>query len=306
MRFRFNKISWENFKKSKNVKFHVDWKGFREKIKLHVHWKDFRKSFKLKFNIDWKGLRENKKLKINIGLVVILIVFFVIFPDIIISVYRVGHHVEKKPEEKKAVHLEVPVALPKAPPRAQRIKQRAKIRAPKKANVRVAIILDDAGGKIPDYHEICSIKEPLTISVIPDLPDSRNVAKAMSDAGFEVMLHLPMESVNANYRKSGGGMISCFDSDDEIRKTVLDDLASVKWVVGVNNHMGSKATADERVMNAVFNALKGRGLFFIDSRTSSKSIAYKLAKSFHIPSAENNIFLDSETGQTYIEASFRH
>jgi polysaccharide deacetylase 2 family uncharacterized protein YibQ len=305
VRFRFNKNEWENFKKSKNARFHVDWKGFREKIKFNVNWKSFRENFKLKFDIDWKSLKENKKLKFNIGLVVVLIAFFVIFPDIIISVYRAGHHVEKKPEEKKAVRLEQPRAVPKALHRAQRIKQRAKIRLPKKSNVRVAIILDDAGGKIPDYDEICSIKEPLTISVIPDMPSSGNVAKAMSDAGFEVMLHLPMESLNGNYRTSGGGMINCSESDYEIRKTVLDDLASVRWAVGVNNHMGSKATSDERVMNAVFGALKGSGLFFIDSRTSDRSIAFKLSKNFRIPSAENNIFLDSETGQTYIEANLR-
>jgi hypothetical protein len=114
-----------------------------------------------------------------------------------------------------------------------------------------------------------------------------------------------MESVNGSYRKSGGGMVSCSASDQEIRKTVLDDLSSVKCAVGVNNHMGSKATADERVMKDVFNTLKGRGLYFIDSRTSDKSIAFKLAKSFRIHSAENNMFLDSETSQAYVEASFR-
>lgn len=313
MRFRFNKKDWENFKKSKDAKFHVDWKGFREKINLHVHWNDLREKLKLKFNIDWKGLRENKKLKFNIGLAVVLIVLFVVFPDIMFFFYRPSHYVENKPAltpsvVKKPAGRHAGVWKPAANVRQAEKKEKAvkeKGRSFKKVVARVAILLDDAGGKAPDYDSIRSIKEPLTISVLPDMPDSASLAKDMTDAGFEVMLHLPMEALSANYRRSGGGMVSCSDSDDEIRKTVLNDLASVKWAVGVNNHMGSKATADERVMDAVFNALKGRGLFFIDSRTSDRSIAFKLAKSFHIPSAENNIFLDSQTGQTYIEASLR-
>jgi uncharacterized protein len=316
VRFRFNKKEWENFKKSKNVRFHFDWKGFREKIekiKFRVPWKGLRWSFKLRPNINWKGLRENRKLKFNIGLAVVLIVLFVVFPDIIYFFYRSSHNVEKapvllqaqpvKPAVKQAVAKKPAAKIRQAEKKEKAVKPKARLS--NRSIAKVAIVLDDAGGKAPDYNSILSIKEPLTISVLPDMPDSASIAKSMMDGGFEVMLHLPMEALSANFRKSGGGMVACADSDDDIKKTVLNDLASVKWAVGVNNHMGSKATADERVMTAVFNALKGRGLFFIDSRTSDRSIAYKLAKNFHIPSAENNIFLDSQTGQTYIEASMR-
>ncbi len=210
--------------------------------------------------------------------------------DIIFSVSKFRNYVEERPKIAEKAIKEGKAVLPK----------KAAARAAK-----VAIILDDAGGKTPDYNGIRSIKEPLTISVIPDLPDSQGVAKALADAGFEVMLHLPMESVNGSYRKSGGGMIACSASDQEIRKTVLDDLSSVKCAVGVNNHMGSKATADERVMKEVFNALKGRGLYFIDSRTSNTSVAFKLARKFRLRCAENNMFLDSETSEAYVEANFR-
>lgn len=219
--------------------------------------------------------------------------FFAFFMDIMFSVSKFRNYVEEGPKILEKAIKERKAVLPR----------KAAAKAARAA--RVAIILDDAGGKTPDYDGIRSIKEPLTVSVIPDLPDSQSVAKALADAGFEVMLHLPMESVNGNYRKSGGGMVACSASDQEIRKTVLDDLESVKFAVGVNNHMGSKATADERVMKSVFSTLKGRGLYFIDSRTSERSIAFKLAKNFRIRSAENNMFLDSETGQAYVEANFR-
>jgi hypothetical protein len=241
--------------------------------------------------IDWKGLSENKQLKLNIGLAVVLIIFFAFFVDMIFSVSKFRHYAERPVKKEKIVRKAKPVKEKRA--------------APKRTGARVAVILDDAGGNITDHNGLYSIKEPLTVSVLPCLPTSGKTAKALVDAGFEVILHLPMESLNGNYRRSGGGMVSCSNADYEIRKTVLDDFSSVKWAVGFNNHMGSKATADERVMTDVFNSVKGRDLYFIDSRTSGKSVALKTAREFSIPSAENNIFLDSEAAQPFIESKFR-
>ena len=246
-----------------------------------------------RFNkIDWKGLSENRQLKLNIGLAVVLIIFFAFFLDMVFSVSRFRHFVEERPKKEEKVTR-------KARP--------AKVKAGlhKKAVARVAIILDDAGGNIPDYSRLCSIKEPLTVSVLPGMPTSGKVAKALADADFEVILHLPMEPVNGSYRRSGGGMVTCSDRDYEVRKKVLDGISSVRYAVGLNNHMGSKATADERVMTDVFNTVKGKDLYFIDSRTSERSVALKLARNFGIPSAENNVFLDSGTSRDSIESKFR-
>jgi hypothetical protein len=258
-----------------------------------------------RFNkIDWKGLSENKQLKLNIGLAVVLIIFFAFFVDMIFSVSKFRHYAERPVKEEKIVHAyTLREASWQAGRKAKPVKEKRV--APKRTGARVAVILDDAGGNIADHNGLYSIKEPLTVSVLPCLPTSGKTAKALVDAGFEVILHLPMESLNGNYRRSGGGMVSCSNADYEIRKTVLDDFSSVKWAVGFNNHMGSKATADERVMTDVFNSVKGRDLYFIDSRTSGKSVALKTAREFSIPSAENNIFLDSEAAQPFIESKFR-
>ncbi len=197
----------------------------------------------------------------------------------------------KKPEQKAA----------QKPP--QRTEQRpAETALP---TARVAIILDDAGGKAPDYGSIYSIKEKLTIAVIPDMGTSADVAKESMGKGLEVILHLPMESVNSSYTRKNTGMVTVSESDDDIKKTVQDDLASVKCAVGMNNHMGSRATADERVMKDIFESIKGKKLYFIDSRTTERSVALKEAKSFGIPSSENNMFLDGVAGGTYVEQKFR-
>jgi len=238
--------------------------------------------------INWRPLRRNDKLAYNVGLAVVLILFFALFSEILISAIRFRSFLGENltVEQKQAVKHGKAFKI--------------RVHFFKRAPARVAIILDDAGGDIPDYKAICSIKEPLTISVLPDMPGSERTAKAMSDAGFEVMLHLPMESVNGNYRRSGGGMVNTSSSDQEIKKIVLEDLSSVKWVAGVNNHMGSKATSDERVMKDVLSVLKGTGLYFIDSRTSEKSVAFRSARDMHIHTAENNVFLDGETEPAYV------
>ena len=243
--------------------------------------------------INWKALKGNDKQAFNVGLAVILILFFALFAEILTTAVRFKGFLGENPVEKRKQAVENKRTF------------KSKVHFFRRAPARVAIILDDAGGNIPDYNAICSIKEPLTISVLPDMPGSEKTARSMSDAGFEVMLHLPMESVNGTYRRSGGGMVNISDSDQEIKKTVLEDLSSVKWVAGVNNHMGSKATSDERVMKDVLSVLKGTGLYFIDSRTSEKSVAFRSARNFHIRAAENNVFLDGETEASYVADSLK-
>ena len=82
-------------------------------------------------------------------------------------------------------------------------------------------------------------------------------------------------------------------SDGEIRSIVEKALHSLPGVVGVNNHQGSLATSDSRVMKQVLSVLHSRGLFFVDSRTSSQSIGRMTARQLGVPAAENDLFLDN-------------
>lgn len=186
----------------------------------------------------------------------------------------------------------------------KRAKERAKeITQPvfKKHIARIAIILDDAGGDSINYREIFEIQEPLTISILPNLKHSSRVAKEAATCGKETMLHLPMQPENFAYIRTDGGMILDIMSDDTIRGIVIKDLATVPGVVGVNNHMGSKATKDKRVVLNFLSAVKERGLFFIDSRTSRDSIAYRLARENGIKSGRNEIFLDVVESEEAVE-----
>ncbi len=238
--------------------------------------------------LDWKTLREDKKLKFNIGLAVVLIVSVVLFIDVVLSIRNFRYL------EEKVVR----------PPVKRAAEQRETVKKFKKA-CKVAIILDDAGGDTTAYREIFSIKEPLTISVLPGLPASGKVAMEARRAGFEVMLHLPMESENGDFASDGGGVIRYGDPAGDIKKLVLEGFDSVKLAAGFNNHMGSRVTPDERIMDDVFSSLNGRNVYFIDSKTSSRSVAYRIAKKHGLRAGENDMFLDGDIREASIESRLK-
>jgi uncharacterized protein len=253
--------------------------------------------------IDWRSLKEDKKLKLRIGLAVVIIMFFLFFIDMVVSISRTSKFEEKAPPrfapviKQKAPKKEPPKKIEKKEHFLIKIKHFNK-------QAKVAIILDDAGGGIPDYKAIFSVKFPLTIAVIPTLPMSSKIAEQARHAGLEVILHLPMEAYNGALTWKVPGMVKLSDSDEQIKNTVLNDLNSIKIAKGFNNHMGSRATSDERVMKIVFDAIKDKKLFFIDSKTSTRTVGCKLARLEGIKCAENNQFLDGSNDRIEIEMRF--
>ena len=104
---------------------------------------------------------------------------------------------------------------------------------------------------------------PLTAAVIPhEIASQRHLEQAKS-AGFDVLVHLPMEPGNAQLVTSG--MITVDMETAEVSTLTREALRGLPGVVGVNNHMGSKATEDERVVQAVLEVMAEEGLLFLDS-----------------------------------------
>ena len=179
-----------------------------------------------------------------------------------------------------------------------------KIRAelpPRKARNKVAIIIDDMGYSLKAINDICSLNRPLTISILPYTPLAKEIARIAHQNNLEVMLHLPLESVNSQGGNRIEGIILSQMGEEEILKTVEANLNQIPYVTGVNNHMGSKITADKNLISVVLGPLKERNLFFIDSRTTSKSKAYNVAQTLGIPSAYRHVFLDGEHRKSYIK-----
>ncbi|HET6946576.1 MAG TPA: divergent polysaccharide deacetylase family protein [bacterium] len=168
----------------------------------------------------------------------------------------------------------------------------------------MAIIFDDAGGSLEDLEEIIALRRPVTVAILPGLRYSKEVAARAQAAGLEVFLHLPLEPEDPT-KAMGPGGIAVSMSDAEIEASVRESLAAMPGVVGVNNHMGSRGTADPRVMRAVLRVVKEQHLLFVDSVTTPRSIAGVLASEMRIPSASREVFLDNEDDAGAIRAQLR-
>jgi len=162
-------------------------------------------------------------------------------------------------------------------------------RAPEYA--RLAIILDDLGNDRAAAEAIFALPYPLTISVLPNHAHSVEIAEEAHRRGYQVMLHLPMESIGQGKpesRELRPGM-----SSKEVSALVNGFLRTVPDVAGVNNHQGSQSTADVALMDELMPVLRERRLFYIDSRTTAATVAYDAARRAGVQSGFRNVpFLD--------------
>jgi polysaccharide deacetylase 2 family uncharacterized protein YibQ len=155
----------------------------------------------------------------------------------------------------------------------------------------IVLILDDVGFDHQPIDEAMRIDPNVNFSILPNGSQASEMARRLHDRGFELLCHLPMEPIDYPRQSPGENAILISMSDDQITETTLANVGAVPHIRGVNNHMGSRATSDRRVMNDVLRALP-KDLYFIDSRTSNDSIAGRMAKQMNIPTASRNVFLD--------------
>lgn len=165
-----------------------------------------------------------------------------------------------------------------------------------RGNPQLAIILDDLGHDRSAAESLLALPFPLTISVLPHLPLSAEVAEEAHRRGDQILLHLPMESESEGVGSEGAtpepielhlGM-----HPDQVESALEGMLETVPHAAGVNNHQGSRATADSELMQTLMPALRERGLFFIDSRTTAATVAYDAAERSGVRAASRKVFLD--------------
>jgi polysaccharide deacetylase 2 family uncharacterized protein YibQ len=168
---------------------------------------------------------------------------------------------------------------------------------------RLALIIDDCGQWPETERGFIALPAPLTLSVLPHVRYGDAIARDAVAAGKGVMLHLPMEPRAKIY--PGPGEISVAMNDAAIAAQVADDIASVPLAAGVNNHEGSRATSDDRVMREVSAVLAQRRLFFIDSRTSAASVGERDAEAAGVRTASRDVFLDDVAELSATEEQLR-
>lgn len=161
----------------------------------------------------------------------------------------------------------------------------------KVVDARLAIIIDDLGSDRAAADAVFALRYPLTVSVLPNHEHSMDIAKEAHRRGFQVMLHLPMQSV-ANETPEAQELRPGMPAP-EVTALIDQFLQNVPDIAGVNNHQGSQATADTALMDELMPVLRDRNLFYVDSRTTAATVAYDTAQDFGVRSAFRNVpFLD--------------
>jgi uncharacterized protein len=157
----------------------------------------------------------------------------------------------------------------------------------------VAIVLDDLGLDRMRTAEAIGLRGPLTLSFMTYATDLAAQTQAARHAGHELLVHVPMEAVDRQADPGPRGLFTAL-SRDEIIERLRWGLGRFDGFVGINNHMGSKFTSDERGMAPVMEELRARGLVFLDSRTSPTSAGIRLAIAYGVPHAARDVFLDDD------------
>ncbi len=162
------------------------------------------------------------------------------------------------------------------------------------AGPQLVVVIDDLGENVHQAQELAALSFPVTFAVLPNISKSREVARIGAAAGRDVLLHQPMEPLDYPHRADPGpGALFVGMEDGQILSILRDNLAQVPQAIGINNHMGSRFTADELGMSTVLQELKRRDLFFLDSLTTGNSVADEQARKIGLEHLRRHIFLDN-------------
>ena len=162
----------------------------------------------------------------------------------------------------------------------------------------VAVVLDDVGYPGRPLAEIALLEGPVALAVLPDSPGAPEAAELARRKGWDLLVHLPMEPAKG---KGEPGAIGPGQSDAEVAALVRGAVARLPGAIGVNNHQGSRASADRRVMAAVLGVVGEKGLFFLDSRTTAATVVPETARRLRVPFLARDVFLDDRATEEKAE-----
>ena len=170
---------------------------------------------------------------------------------------------------------------------------------------KAVIVVDDLGYNMDVARALLAIDASLTFSILPFLTHSPAIAKEANRRGREVILHLPMEPWNRDENPPGKGTLFVDMADDALLGQLRACLEAVPFIVGVSNHMGSRMTERADRMRLILAELSREGLFFLDSRTSRKSVGARVAGELGLATAQGTLFLDRVLEREAILGEFK-
>jgi polysaccharide deacetylase 2 family uncharacterized protein YibQ len=165
----------------------------------------------------------------------------------------------------------------------------------------LVLVIDDAGNNLRELEPFLAFPGPLTIAVLPGLPNSVEAARRVRASGKELFLHQPMEPLNG--QDPGPGAVKTGMSPAQVKEIIVKNLTEIGPVTGFNNHEGSRATMDRAIMRPVLEISRDSALVFLDSRTTADTAAPALARELGLAIAQRDTFLDNEQDRASILAA---
>ena len=156
----------------------------------------------------------------------------------------------------------------------------------------IVLIIDDMGLNHRFSSRAIKLPPEVTLSYLPYASGLKKQVTNASQAGHEIMLHLPMEAHQMTDQDKVPNILMVSMTPDELEKKINWAFSQIPEFTGVNNHMGSRFTEWSEGMEVLLGAIKKRGLFFLDSRTTAKSVAFAMAKKIELPFVQRDVFID--------------
>lgn len=205
---------------------------------------------------------------------------------------------EPKPEPKPAPKEEAapaPVAVPTPAPQADGFGF-----VPAKNGAVLCVVFDDGGQNISQLKKCVALPFPVTVAVLPRLAHSAESARIVRQSKNEVILHQPMQAMNLNVNP-GAGAIKPEMTENEVFATLSQNIAEIAPIAGMNNHEGSLITENEVLVSFILQAASEKGIYFLDSRTSSATKVPSVAMEMGMGWYQRDIFLDNQkTRENYL------
>lgn len=165
----------------------------------------------------------------------------------------------------------------------------------------IAVVIDDMGVDRRRSMQVVALPGPLTLAWLPYANGARAQAAAARRAGHELLVHIPMEP--SGIADPGPDAMLTGLPPEELRRRLKAGLSAIDDYVGINNHMGSRFTEDRKAMALVLKEIGRRGLLFLDSRTSGRSVGHALAREMRLPAAVRDVFIDHDMSPAAVRAS---
>ncbi|PSU32985.1 divergent polysaccharide deacetylase family protein [Photobacterium lutimaris] len=163
---------------------------------------------------------------------------------------------------------------------------------------KLAIVIDDLGYQ-PMPAALSALPPQISISILPDTPYDKTTSELAQRQQRDVLLHMPMEPLH----RAPLEMTTLTRQMDQftLQQTLRGSLKRVPNAIAINNHMGSALTQNPQAMGWVMEVLSEQGLFFLDSRTTARSVALRQAQQQHVPALRRHVFLDHLSNEKFVK-----